>query len=813
MRTIVQDVLYGSRVLIRNPGYAAVAILTLGLGIGFNSAIFSLVNAVILRPLPYPDPEQLVGLGQWRNQQGEGFIQTGVSAPNLDDIAKSGVFQQVGYYRAAGFNITEGDRPEHVRGIKGSAALLPMFGVAPQVGRFLTSAEMEPGHDQVAVIGHHLWQMRYGMDAAILGKAIELNGRRYSIVGVMPASYRFTWDQELDVFTPLVLTPEERSETGRGTSRDLQAQARLKRGVSIVQAQAAMNALATNLAKEYPNANRGWNLKVEPLHAAYHRHMQTPLMIILSAVLLVLLIACANVANILLARASGRRREIAIRIAIGAGGKRLLKQLLTESLLLSSLGGAVGLLLAYIGDRLLTFAMARYELSLPNAKVIDIDWRVLLFSLVITVATGIIFGLAPAWVTLKADINEALKAGGSSTTAESSRRHLRNVLVVAELSLALVLLTGAGLLVRTFVQLQRVDLGIDPANVVTAGISLPDYKYPAPENQALFYRKLMQSLAGVVGIQDAAAQGGGSNVFFQPQGQPAALPGQEPTAAYKVITPRFFSAIGTHLVKGRDFSPRDRAGAKEVAIISETVARRYWPHENAVGRYLTLSSHVYSGKSAGVAQPLEIVGVVQDVRNESLWSPEADVYVPFEQHPVASVFLVVKASTASVKVVPGVRAALLALDKEQPLNEVKAMSDIIAQTYGAVRFPMMLLWIFAALALVLSAVGIFGVTSYTVSRRTQELAIRIALGASHHDVLYLILGEALRVVASGVFLGIIGALALSRVMASYTYEISATDPVTLIGASGLLAAVALLASYLPARRAMKVSPVAALRYE
>ncbi|HEV2206290.1 MAG TPA: ABC transporter permease, partial [Candidatus Acidoferrales bacterium] len=581
MTGLLHDIRYTLRVLRNSPGFAAVAVLTLALGIGANSAIFSLIDAIILRPLPYPHPEQLIGLGQWRNQKGQGYMQVGVSEPNIVNIASTGLFQQVAYYRFAGFNITGGDRPEHVLAIKASSELLPMFGIQPLIGRFFSRDETQAGRDQVAIIGHSLWTNRYNSDRDIVGKTIDLDQRRYTIIGVMPANFRFTWDQEMDVFVPLVLTPEELSEAGRSTTRDLQTQARLKAGVSIPQAQAAMDALAANLAKEYPDADAGWGIKVEPLHAAYYRHMQAPLMTMLGAVLFVLLIACANVANLLLARATRRKREVAIRIAIGATRTRLLKQLLTESAVLAVLGGALGLFIAYAGDRLLTFAMNRYDLTFPNAKVIDIDWRVLVFAVAVTFGTAVVFGLAPSLAATKPDLNESLKEGGISTTAEPGRRRLRNTLVVSEVALALVLLTGAGLLIRTFVQLANVNLGFNPSHAVRMNISLPPYRYTTPIQQALFYRNVLDRVDHIPGVTSAGILSN-TGVFFLPQGMAPPAPGQEPSADFDYITPGYFRAMRISLVAGREFSQSDSSTAPAVAIISQSVAKSYWPHSDPI---------------------------------------------------------------------------------------------------------------------------------------------------------------------------------------------------------------------------------------
>jgi putative ABC transport system permease protein len=809
------DVRYAIRVLLKSPGFTITACLTLALGIGANAAIFSLVSAIILRPLPYPSPAQLVGLGQWRNQKGEGYVQTGVSGPNILDIAaQKNVFQQVGYYRWAGFNITEGNHPESVDSIKASFDMLPLFGVQPLMGRFFTPEEAQPGHDHVAILGHKLWQTRYGADPSILGKTIRLDEKPYVIVGVMPARFRFTWDQEMGVFVPLALTPEELSEKGRATSRDLETQARLAPHVSVKQAQAAMDALAANLALEHPVANKGWGFKVEPLHAAYYRHISQPLLIMSGAVLFVLLIACGNVANLLLARATVRKREIAIRSAVGATRGRLITQLLTESVVLALTGGALGLLLAYIGDRALTLEMTRFQrFSVPNASVIDLDWRVLLFSVALTLLTGIIFGLAPALIASRTDLNESLRETGANAASDSGRRRLRNGLVMSEIALALVLLTGAGLLVRTFLGLMQVDLGIDPTNVVTMNIDLPHYKYSDPANQTQFYRQLLQRVQALPGVNAAGIEQPGSRVFFQPEGQPIMIPGQEPTANLNVVSPGNFAAMGIGLVAGRQITQNDAEGATPVALISQTAANRYWPNVNPIGRHLSIQARVYSGKSETSSQPLEIVGIMKDVRGFDLWEPRADIYVPFEQHPISWSLLRVRTAVPPMSVVPSIREAVLAIDNEQPVNEVMLLTEQIARTYGTLRLPMTLVWIFASLALLLAAVGIFGVMSYTVSRRTHELAIRMALGADRATVLRQILREGLSVTLIGVAIGLAAALALSRIMADYVYRIKATDPLTYAVATLILIAVALAASYIPARRAASVNPMQALRNE
>src|SRR5581483_1810501 len=813
MQTLLQDLRYGIRMLLGHPGFTLVAVITLALGIGANTAIFSFVNAVILRPLPYPAPEQLVGLGQCRIQAGVGYIQTGVSPPNVISLREQAQsFQQVSYYRWDNFNLTQGNPPERLRGARVSVSLLPMFGVEPLVGRFFFEPEASPGNEQVAVISHRLWQTSFGSDPRLVGKTIELDQKRYTVVGILPAEFKFVWDAPLDVLVPLALGPKELSDGYRG-SRDLETLARLRPGVSRQRPQGEVDGLARRLVEQYPEANKGWGMKVEPLHGAYHRRMETPLLVLVGGVACVLLIACANVANLLLARATVRRKEIAIRLAMGASRARMVRQLLTESVLLSVLGGAAGLLLAAWGAHLLTVGSARY-FSIPNAREINLDGRVMAFSLALSLVTGIVFGLAPAFQSSRADLNESLKEGTKGATAEPGRRRLRDVLVIAEIALAMVLMTGAGLFLRTFASLLKVELGYDPKNVLNVNVSLPRYKYQDDAQWAVFSRQLLERLRSTPGIEAAASLAGGGSILFNPEGRDLPPPGQEPTASSLLVTPDYFRAMCARLLEGRDFTEADSPEAPRVAIINETLARRYWPHENPVGHRLIRLSRIAGQQDQSASPALEIVGVVRDIKQgQQLWQERPEVYVPYLQQPAASLVLVVRTGSEPRGMAAAVRDAVLAVDKGQPVQNARTLEEGVANQFGQISFWMSPVWIFAALALVLAAVGIFGVMSYSVTQRTHEIAIRLALGAARRDVLKLVIGEGLTVALIGVVAGAGAALALGRIVSSYLYGVEATDPLTFAGVALALTAVALLACWLPARRAMKVDPLVALRYE
>lgn len=804
--------------LVKNPGVTVVAVLAIALGIGANTTIFSAVDAVFIRPLPYPDPQQLVGLGQWRTQKNLGYVQTGVSPPNaldLDKQAKS--LQRIGWYRWTSFNLTRGNPPERVVSVKVSASMLSMLGIQPALGRVFTPEDAQPGHAQVAILGYAFWQTHFASNPRIIGRTIELDEKPYTVVGVMPARFRFIWDQPVKVLVPLAFGPSDLSAAAR-SSRNLETIGRLNPGVTPAEAQAEMDAIAHRLEAAYPEANKDWGLKVEPLHAAYHRQLLEPFMVLLGAVALVLLICCVNVANLLLARATARRREISIRLAIGASRGRLMRQLLTESILLGLAGGVLGLLLAYWGVSLLRSASLHY-FEVIGIEGMSLDLPVLLFTLGITLLTGVTFGLAPAIHTSKSGLVESLKQGGLSTTADPGRRRLGNSLVASEIALAMVLMVGAGLLIRSFVRLLNVNLGFRPEHVLTAAVILPEYKYPKEDQQAAFFEQVIEKTKALPGVESAAATtvlplwDQGRTILFVPEGQPRPAPGQEPTAYYQVTSPDYFRTIQATVAEGRYFTDADAAASPPVAIVSETLARRYWPHSDPLGSHLDVLSQVYGTEKPGEIQPLEIVGVVKDIKEYPVWEDLPQVYVPLRQHPSAYLSLVLRTGPPPMNLVPALRNAVLEVDREQPLDRIRTMDEIVDRVFGFIRFPMTLVWIFAGMALLLAAVGIFGVMAYSVSQRTQEVAIRMALGAGSREVLKLVVGESLRVTLAGVGAGLILALGLGRVIASYLYGVRPVDPLTFAAVALLLGAVAVLASYLPARRAARVNPMVSLRHE
>ncbi|MGO8787217.1 MAG: ABC transporter permease [Terriglobia bacterium] len=812
MNTVFQDLKFGFRVLAKNRGFTTIAVLTLALGIGATTSMFSVVNAIILRPLPYPDPEQLVGLGQNRVQKGMGYVQTGVSVPNILDIAaRNHVFQQVSYYLWHSFNLTKTQPPQRLDGAQVSATLLPMFGVPPALGRYFAPDETQPGRGHVAVITYELWKDRLAANPGIIGKTLSLDDETYTVVGVLPQSFHFVWDSRMDVFVPLVLTPKDLAESAR-TTRNLQTTARMKPGITWKKAQAEMNEIALRLAQEHPDANRGWGIKVEPLHDAYHRRMDTALWSMLGAVCFVLLIACVNVANLSLARLSARRKELAVRLAVGASRVRLIGQLLTECLLLSALGGGLGIFLAYCGTKLLAWGCSRYFDSIPGIKELTLDWRVLIFTGAISLATGIAVGLAPAFKAAKSDVQDALKESAQSVSGAAGHKRLLNALVVVEMALAMVLLVGSGLLLRSFVKLVNVDLGFNPSHDLTFWMALPEYKYPQPAQQVTYFRQVLDQVASVPGVLHAGGMSMRGEFLFLPEGQPRPAPGQEPAAYEYMITPDYFQAAGASLVKGREFTLHDNEQSVPVAIINDTLARRYWRNTDPLGQHLNILSNVY-GKQNEHEETFEVVGVVKNIKRYSVWEEIPEIFVPFEQHPDPYLWMEVRTAPKPLTLSAAVRDAAESVDKDQPVEELQAMDQVVAQRFGEIRFPMTLVWSFTSLALLLAAIGIYGVMSYSVSRRTHELAIRMAMGAERRALLKLVVFEGFVVTVTGVVVGTVAALIAGHVIATYLYGVSPSDPLTLLSMGVALVSVSLLACFLPALRAMRVDPMVALRYE
>jgi len=800
MQTLFQDLRYGARMLLKKPGFTLIAIVTLALGIGASTAIFSVVNAVLLRALPFQQPDQLVRI--WESNPGANLLTFSATFPNFIDWRdQNNVYSHMAAYREDGFNLTSGAEPERVIGVRVTAGFFPTLGVTPIAGRWFLPAEDQPGGDRVVVVSYGMWQHRFGGDPKLIGRQLALDGETFTVVGIMPPNVTFPRDA-VELWIPYALNPQQADRI----SHFLRVIARLKPGVTLEQARAEMSAIARRLEQAYPATNAGWLVTMLPLHEAISGQIQTTLLILLGAVGLVMLIACANVANLLLARAAGRAREIAIRTALGAGRSRVVRQLLTESLLLALLGGSVGLLLAVWGvDLLVSFGPE----NIPRLKEVGIDGRVLGFTLGLALLTGVIFGLAPALQTSRIDLNEALKEGGRTSAGMPGRHRLGSLLVVAEIALAMMLLVGAGLLVQSFVRLQQVAPGFDPAHSLAMEINLSQSKYKPPQRTA-FLQQTIEHIKTLPGVQFAGAthrlplKGNSSNSLLI-EGHPAPPPGQEININYRSISPDYFQALGTPLIKGRTFTDQEAWATAGAIIINQALARRYWPHEDSIGK------RVKFGQGENW---LTVVGVVGDAHESGLQNEvEPGVYLPYAHFPVPSMTLVIRTAADPLSIVSGVRSQIHTVDPEQAVSNITTLEQLVSTAVAQPRFNASLLMLFAVVALVLAAIGIYGVMAYSVGQRTREIGLRLALGAQTGDVLKLIMKQGTIMTLIGVGLGLIASFALTWLLKTMLFEVSPTDLTTFTVIALLLTGAAILACYLPARRATKVDPMVALRYE
>ena len=788
--------------LLKNPGFTFIAVLTLALGIGANTAIFSVVNSVLLRPLPYADPDGLVRIREVKLPEHPDFSVT--PATFLEWQKQNTSFDKMAAYRTTSVNFISGGEPERLRAARVSAGLIGLLGVSPGEGRDFLVEEDQPGRDTVAIISHRLWQRQFGGGPGTVGQTLKLNGTGHTIVGVMPAKYAFP-EVETDVWLPIAFDDDDRQAYG---AHYIDVLARLKPASTLQQAQSEMTAIAEQLSKEHADMKAGWTVRVTPMLDYLVGSTKTALLVLLGAVAFVLLIACANVANLMLARAATRQKEIAIRIALGSSRGRIVRQLLTESVLLAVMSGGVALFVAVWGvDALLALAPQ----NLPRLNDVAIDARVLIFTLGITLATGVIFGLAPGLQASKPDLNETLKDAGRGSSEGSKGHRIRSVLVVSELALSLTLLIGGGLMIRSFWRLQQVNPGFNPSDAIVATVSLAQRKYPEDEQQTAFGTQLVQNISRLPGVRSAAV----SNVLpiaqdfvlgVAVEGRPRGSDSELPKTNYFAVSSDYFNAMGIPLLRGRAFDERDNAGAPRVVIINQTMAEKLFPGEDPIGKriHITMNREIYR----------EIVGIAGDVKQSGLDKETlSQTYEPFLQEPSTFMNLIVRSDRDPANMTAAIRGEVLALDPEQPIARVQTLDKVVANSVAQQRFAMILMGSFAVVAFVLAAVGLYGVMSYSVAQRTHEIGIRMALGAKQSDVLKMVVGQGATLTLAGVAIGLGAAFAVTRLMTSLLFEVTATDPLTFSVIAALLAAVALAASLIPARRATRVDPMVALRYE
>ena len=813
METLWKDIRYGIRMLLKAPSVSIVATIALALGIGANTAIFSVVNAVLLRPLPFANPEELMMV--WESDSSRGQIRGTASYPNFTDWrAQNHVFEYLAAYYTNDIIMTGRGESTRLQGAVVSAELFPLLGVAPVVGRTFLPDEDKPGESgRVVLLSQQLFRQRFNSDPNVVGQSMVLDGKNYQIVGVMPHAFQFPIQNDPVELWTTVAVDAEGSEpvTEQRGAHFLKVIGRLKPGVSQQQAQAEMTAISARLEQQYPDKNLHRSTTIEPTLEALVGNIRPALLILLGAVGCVLLIACANVANLLLARAMTRHKEMAIRSALGASRSQVVRQLLTESVLLSLAGGTLGLVLAVWWSDLL---VALGKQNIPRALQVGLDWRVLAFTFAVSVLTGVIFGLVPAIHASKTDLTEPLKEGGRGSGQGARHKGIRGVLVVAELAIAVVLLVGAGLLIQSLWRLRQVSPGFNPKNVLTLVVGIPEIKYPT-KTQAQFFQDLTARIETLPGVSSASAiaplplSGDRFGISFEIEGRPVAK-GDQPSADFFTIGDEFFKTMQIPLLQGREFTDRDKKQAPGVIIVNQAFARKFFPGEDPIGK------HIKPGISTDEDEPAmrEIVGMVADVRNRDLNSDlRPGFFVPHAQLPFSQMTIVVKTDGEPSSLVNAVQNEVHAMDRELPVFNVKTMDEYISASVAAPRFNATLLVIFAAVALILTIVGLYGVMSYSVAQRTNEIGIRMALGAQTGDVLRLIVSQGFRLVLLGLGIGLAAALALMKIISSLLFGVTTKDPFTFGAVAVLLAIVALLACYIPARRATRLDPLRALRYE
>jgi putative ABC transport system permease protein len=810
MDQLGKDLRFALRMIRNSPGFTIIAILTLALGIGANTAIFSFVDAVLLEPLPYPHPEQIVMV--W--EKPPGGERNGISTLNfLDWKREDTVFSAMAAETGGSMTLTGGDRPVQVQGARGSAPFFDIWGIKPMLGRTFGPDEDQPGKNQVVVLSHRFWVSRFGADKSIIGRTLSLNHKPYTVIGVMPPG---VFDRTRDVFwVPLAFEPKD-------MTRDYHwmiSFARLKPGVTLQQARDQMKSIAARIERDYPESNKGWSVTIDRYKDTFvDDSLRRSLWVLLSAVAAILLIGCVNLANLLLARGAGRERELAVRSALGASRGRLMRQFLTESVVLAAFGGFAGVLTGYGLMRVLRTWTPLFQL--PVEADVHLDGRVLLFTAAVVIVTGILFGIAPATHAARHDLAESLKEGGRTATSGAGRRRARNALVVAEIALAFVLVSAAALLVRSFYHLEQIDLGIDSTNVVSMWMPMTSAQYPDGPRITSYLDQVRKKLDAVPGVLAAATtndlplEGWDEGMPFLIEGHPFIDLANRPSANYKRVSPSYLAALQLRLVKGRWLADSDTASSVPVIVINQAMEKRYLKGEDPMGKRIRIQQLIPGKPALGPEIPWQVVGVVG---NESTGMderiPSPTVYVSYKQSPTTETALLVRGTMDPARLVKSIQAAIWQLNKNQALDSVRTVDEIKSEALGANRLRTILLGVFAALALVLAAIGIYGVISYSVAQRTHEMGVRAALGASGWDQLRLVLAGGMALATVGLGIGVLGALALTRLLASLLFGVSPDDPWTLAASAVILTAVAAAACYVPARRATRVYPMVALRYE